>query len=158
MTPFIAPRVPATSSAVCKARSSRSSWRRSPAATNTRGARRDAAPPGHDQGAEVRAGGAAGPGSGPRPRRPSSSWRGASGTSYGPPCAHPQHDPLPRLEHAGLTEGHGVKDAERLPDFGPAARCQGRWSAVAVHLLRPLREHGDRGVADILPEIGDLLI
>ncbi len=35
---LIAPRVSATSSAVCRARSSRSSWRCSPAAANSRGA------------------------------------------------------------------------------------------------------------------------
>ena len=38
-------------------------------------------------------------------------------------------DPLPCLEFAGLTEEHGVKDAERLPEFGPAAGCQGGGAA-----------------------------
>jgi len=75
-----------------------------------------------------------------------------------PRRVHPQGDPLPRLEHAGLTEEHGVKDAERLPDFGPTAGCQGRWCAVAVHLPGPTREHGDRGVADVLPDLRGALV
>ena len=49
MTPFIAPRVPATSSAVCSARSSRSSWRCSPAAAESMAYLLD--PPGLDEGA-----------------------------------------------------------------------------------------------------------
>src|SRR6202034_4932503 len=42
----------------------------------------------------------------------------------------------------------------------PAAGCQrrGLWRGITVHLARPLREHGDRAVADILPEPGELLV
>jgi hypothetical protein len=68
-----------------------------------------------------------------------------------------QADPLPCLEHAGLTEDHGVKDAEGLPDLGPAARSQRR-GAVAVHLPGPARQGGDRRVTDVLPDLRGVLV
>src|ERR1700732_3131414 len=75
-------------------------------------------------------------------------WRAASCAPRG---AHPQGDPLPRLEHAGFTKNHGVQDAERPPDLGPAAGGQ-RWRLVAVQLPSPAREHGHRGVAEVRPD------
>ena len=57
----------------------------------------------------------------------------------------------------GLTEENGVKDAERLPDLGPAARRQGR-GAVAVHLPGPARQSGNGRFADVLPYLRDVLV
>src|SRR5215470_19569002 len=74
-----------------------------------------------------------------------------------PRGAHSQGDPLPRLEHPGLAEEHGVEDAERLPDLGLPGRCQ-RCRRVTVHVLGPGRERGYHAVPDVGPDLRDVLV